>query len=214
MDMSIEDSKPSQGLFKTTFSTGETQKKMPLTVKGPSNAEEMDVRFAENFSANGGKFIYCESNSKLIELLNSLKVENKWNYLFTWEHQLKNYLRSIGLEQEEEHEFFMDNSDAAISQCFTLLADEGVILLTPDQATNRRLTSFPPHHIIIASRANLTPNLERGLDMFREKHFDKLPSLIELNEERKICKANHARLLNASGTASVYVFYVDVPEIG
>lgn len=214
MDMSTEDKKPSQTLFKTTFSTGETQSKMPLTVKGPSTAEEMDVRFAENFSASGGKFVYCESSDKLVGLLNSLKAENKWNFLFAWEHKLKNYLRSLGLEQEEELEFFMDNSDAAISQCFALLADEGVILLNPDQATNRRLTSFPPHHIIIASRANLVPNLERGLDMFRGQYFDKLPSLIELNEERKICKANHARLLNATGTPNVYVFYIDVPDIG
>lgn len=214
MDMSTEENKPSQGLFRTTFSTGETQKKMPLTVKGPSKAEELDVRFAENFSASGGKFIYCESSAKLVGLLNSLKAENKWNFLFTWEHDLKNYLKSLGLQQEEEQEFFMDNSDAAISKCFTLLADEGVILLDPHQATNRRLTSFPPHHIIIASRANLVPNLERGLDMFRSEYFDKLPSLIELNEERPICKANHARLLNASGTASVFVFYVDVPSLG
>lgn len=214
MDSSAEDNKASRGLFRTIFSTEETTSKMPLTVKGPSNAEEMDVRFAENFSASGGKFVYCESQDKLLTYLKSLKSENKWNFIYSWEPRLRGFLSSMGFVQENAEEHLMDNSDAAASQCFALLADEGVILLTPDQATNRRLTTFPPHHIIFASRESLVPNLERGLDNFRGQYFDKLPSLIELNEKRPICKANHARLLDASGSSNVYVFYLDIPAIG
>ena len=60
MNMSTEDNEASRGLFRTIFSAEETPNKMPLTVKGPSSADEMDVRFAENFSASGGKFVYCE----------------------------------------------------------------------------------------------------------------------------------------------------------
>lgn len=212
--MSTEDNEASRGLFRTIFSTEETPSKMPLTVKGPSNAEEMDVRFAENFSATGGKFVYCESQDKLLTYLKSLKTENKWNFIYSWEPRLRGFLSSMGFVQENAEEHLMDNSDAAASQCFALLADEGVILLTPDQATNRRLTTFPPHHIIFASRESLVPNLERGLDNFRGQYFDKLPSLIELNEKRPICKANHARLLDASGSSNVYVFYLDIPAIG
>ena len=212
MDMSSEDNSESK-LYKTVFSPGGNESKETQSYVGPSKAIEDDVRFAENFTASGGKFIYCESNGDLVRLLESLKSENEWNHIFVADHRIKNYLNSLGFKQEE-NEFFMDNSDAAMSNCFALLADEGVILLTPDQATNRRLTSFPPYHIIIASKANLTKNLELGLEKFKGQYLDKLPSLIELREERKICKANHARLLNAAGTANVFVFYVDTPEIG
>lgn len=213
MEMSSEGENKSQGLFKTVFSPGDSGPKEKPSFKGPSKAIEEDVRFAENFTASGGKFIYCESNSLLVKLLNSLKEENDWNHIFVCDHRIKSYLTSLGFIQEE-NEFFMDNSDAAISNCFSLLADEGVILLTPDQATNRRLTSFPPYHIVIASKANLSKNLEVGLEKFKTQFMDKLPSLIELNEERNICKANHARLLNAAGTPNVFVFYVDTPDIG
>ena len=213
MDMSSEDKNPSEGLFRTTYSVSDERSKEAVSFKGPSTAEDLDVRFAENFTNSGGKFIYCESSKNFVQLMNSLKTQNEWNHVFIWDHHIKNYVSNLGLKQEE-FEFFMDNSDAAMSDCFGLLADEGVILLTPDQATNRRLTSFPPHHIIIATRANLMVNLEKGLDRFKEKFMDKLPSLIELNPERKICKANHARLLNASGTPNVYVFYIDAPQLG
>lgn len=214
MNMSTEDNEASRGLFRTIFSAEETPNKMPLTVKGPSSADEMDVRFAENFSASGGKFVYCESQDKLVAYLQSLKTENKWNFIYSWEPGLRGFLSTLGFVQENDEEFLIDNSDAAASQCFALLADEGVIMLTPDQATHRRLTTFPPHHVIFASKDSLVPNLERGLDNFRGQYFDKLPSLIELNEKRPICKANHARLLDASGSSNVYVFYLDFPAIG
>ena len=213
MEMSSEDKNPSEGLFKTTYNVGGTDNKERKSLKGPSKAVELDVRFAENFTSSGGKFIYCESTKNFVQLMDTLKEQNHWNHIYVWDHHIKNYIASLGFKQEE-FEFFMDNSDAAMSDCFGLVADEGVILLTPDQATNRRLTSFPPHHIIIATRANLIQNLEKGFDRFKDLYFDKLPSLIELNPERNICKANHARLLNASGTANVYVFYIDVPQLG
>lgn len=209
MDISNEENSLFSGLFRS--SSGEESR--PISFKGPSSAADLDVRFAENFTATGGKFIYCDSEKNFVDLLQSLKDQESWNHIFIWDEKLRGYLKNLGLEQVE-NEFFMDNSDAALSACFALLADEGVVLLTSDQATNRRLTSFPPHHLIFASKNNLVSHLEKGLDLFKEQFFDKLPSLIELNSERNICKANHARVLNAQGTPNVYVFYIDIPELG
>lgn len=206
MSMSNDD-KPN--LFHQLFSSNKEVKKEEEkpSFKGDSNAEELDVRFAENFTAKGGKFIYCQSTKELIAYIKSLQEEYKWNHIFSWDHHLKTQLEKLGLVQEGE--FFMDESDAAISENFALLADEGAIMLTPDQATNRRLTTFPGHHIILASKANLIDNLENAIKEFNHSYIDKLPSLIDLDKENKICKANHARLLSAQASAEVYVFYLD-----
>lgn len=205
------DDKPNlfQNLFK---SVNKDDKAMPQKFEGASKAEELDVRFAENFVAKGGKFIYCQNEAELIGYIKSLKAQSKWNHVFSWDFHLKKQLTELGFVQDGE--FFMDESDAAISGNFALLADEGAIMLTPDQATNRRLTTFPPHHIILASRDNLVSNLEVAISTFKEEYFDKLPSLIDLDEENKICKANLSRLLNAQGTAEVYVFYLDDSNFG
>lgn len=180
---------------------------------GPSSAEDLGIRFAENFTATGGKFIYCQDLKEMILFCDSLKEENNWNHVFIWDFNTKRLLEELNF-QNSDNGFFMDNSDAALSGCFALLADEGVVMLHPSEATNRRLTSFPPHHLIIASKNSLVKNLDEALDGFRQEYFDKLPSLIELNVERRICKANHARLLNAEGTPNVYVFFIDNPSIG
>lgn len=199
-----------QNLFK---SINKEEKVEPQKFEGDSAAAELDVRFAENFVAKGGKFIYCQNEAELINYIKSLKEQNKWNHVFSWDFHLKKQLVQLGFEQEEG-DFFMDESDAAISSNFALLADEGAIMLTPDQATNRRLTTFPPNHIILASRANLVTNLEKAIEAFKDEYFDKLPSLIDLDKENKICKANLSRLLNAQGSAEVYVFYLDDSNFG
>lgn len=202
------------GLFQNLFKSisQEEDKRVTPSFKGPSEAEDLDLRFAENFTASGGKFVYCSSVKEFIHLLESLKEENSWNHVFSWNPAIKNLLEFHDF-QSKTIGFFMDNSDAAISDCFALLANEGVIMLTPNQATNRRLTSFPPHHLLIATRENLHESLDQAIAAFQNEYYDKLPSLLELNEDRKVCRANHARLLNAEGTPNVFVFYIDIPNL-
>jgi L-lactate dehydrogenase complex protein LldG len=200
-----------QNLFKSIRE--EEDKRLTPSFRGPSTAEDLDLRFAENFSASSGKFVYCENLQTFALLLESLKEENHWNFVFSWNPVIKKILDQFDF-QNKTIGFFMDNSDAAISDCFGILANEGVVMLTPNQATNRRLTSFPPHHILIANRSHLFENLDLAIESFQKEYYDKLPSLVELNKDRKVCKANHARLLNAEGTANVYVFYIDVDDFG
>jgi len=211
MNMSSDD-KPN--LFHNLFKSEKKEDKSVLPkFVGASKAEDLDVRFAENFVAKNGKFIYCENKEQLVAYINSLKEQNKWNHIFTWDIRLKEKLSQLGFKQEGES-FFMDESDAAISGNFALLANEGAIMLTPDQATNRRLTTFPSHHIILASKKNLRKDLDEAIEDFNKEYIDKLPSLIDLDKENKICKANHSRLLNAQGSAELYVFYLDDSDFG
>ncbi len=178
---------------------------------GSSTALDLDLRFAENFNSNDGKFIYCKDVDELFSLLCSLQEQMEWNYFHTTDATVQELFKQFKF-QEGEEKLRMEDSDAGVTQCFSLLANEGLVLLSPDQATSRRLTNFPNHHIIIASNSQLNVDLEQGLLSFKEQFLDKLPSLIELDENLKVCKANHARLLHAKGTPNVYVFYVDVPS--
>lgn len=170
--------------------------------------EDLDLSFAEKFSKLGGKFIYCENSIQLFQMLDSLKAEHKWNYIFAWTHALRELMIRHEF-QEGEIGFLIDNSDAAISFCDSLIADSGSIMLSPDQATNRRLTNFPEHHIIIANKKSFVPDLESGIERFNKNYYNRLPSIIELDDDKPVYKANHARILNAEGTKNVYVFYID-----
>jgi L-lactate dehydrogenase complex protein LldG len=171
-----------------------------------------DVEFAENFVTQGGKFIYCESTEQFFVYLKSLQTENKWNYIFSWNQNLVKLMTKYEF-QENDPEMLIQFTDAALSFCESLIAENGTILLSPDQSSHRKLTTFPKFHIIVACKKNLEKTLEEALKKFNESYINRLPSILELNEEKKHYKANHTRLLSATGTNEVFVFYIDSEEI-
>lgn len=171
-----------------------------------------DVKFAENFVAQGGKFVYCENTQQFFLYLKSLQTENKWNYIFSWNRELVKLMTKYEF-QENDPEMLIQFTDAALSFCESLVAENGTILLSPDQSSHRKLTTFPKYHIIVACRKNLEKDLDDALKKFNDNYINRLPSILELNEEKKYYKANHTRLLSATGTNEVFVFYIDSDTI-
>src|SRR6185295_15280362 len=57
-----------------------------------SNHEALEVQFAEQFTKIQGNFIYCEGNTELINSLNTIAAEKKWNKVVCWETELLNIL--------------------------------------------------------------------------------------------------------------------------
>lgn len=176
--------------------------------KGISNAKEIDVKFAENFADSGGKFIFVEDIPQLFVFLNSIKKDNKWNNIYSVDKSFTRLMKENNF-QTENFDILLDHSDAAISFCYSLSADEGVIILSPEEATNRRLVTFPKNHIIVAFKDQLKPNIEKAIWGFRETYEDRLPSVLELYPEKPVARSNHKTLLSAEGPKNVYLFYID-----
>lgn len=176
--------------------------------KGISSAQDLDIKFAENFVDSGGKFIFAENMKEVFQFLESLKEENGWNHIFPVEFGLKNLMKEFKF-QPEDFNLLMENADAAVSFCYSLSADEGAIILTPEEATNRRLVAFPNHHIIIAFKDQLKVDIEKAVIGFSEKFDDRLPSVLELYPEKPVARTYHKTLLSAEGPKNVYLFYID-----
>ncbi len=180
--------------------------------KSISNSKYLDERFAENFIHSGGKFVFCEDNEEFFDFLKSLKTEKKWNHVFSWNTHLRDFLSKNNF-QNNEIGFLLDSSDVAISYCYSLSANEGVIVLSPEQATNRRLVNFPKTHIIIAYKNQLKESISEATLGFDKKYDGRLASLLELHKGRPVTKEHHKFLLKAEGPEDVYLFYIDQEEI-
>jgi L-lactate dehydrogenase complex protein LldG len=170
---------------------------------------DLDIRFATKFSETGGKFIFCESVKEAVEGMQMLKNENGWKHIFCWENEIKDAFGEANF-QKGAIGFTIENSDAAVSLCETLIADDGTIILNPKQASRRRLTCFPKTHIILTDVAHLKANEMEGLEKFYRLHKGELPSIVKLGS----CNNGHfydkqRLILNAEGTEDVYVFLVD-----
>lgn len=184
----------------------------PEVSKQPHKPMINDVKFAENFVAQGGKFIYCEDTLQFLQFLKSLQVQNNWNYVFSWNGEIRKIFTKYEFQQNDP-EMLIQYADVAISFCESLIAENGCILLAPDQSSNRKLTTFPKEHIIVASQNNLVETLDEAIKLFKLEFSDRLPALLELHDDKRNYRANHSRLLSADGTKDVYVFYIDTPTI-
>lgn len=175
----------------------------------PAPNTELDVLFAEHFTAQGGKFIFAETKSEFVEILKQLKQQFTWQNLYYWEDEVKEILEghdtlkiSIGCT--------IENAQAAVSMCEYLIANDGSILLSSKQASTRGLSVFPDAHIIIADASRLVYNLEAGVKKFNKRHGSELPFIIYLNEKSGAeNKAGNQLILNATGTKNIFVVFVD-----
>ncbi len=193
-----------------------TEKEIPLRtveVTAPSYTlpveKDLDIRFATKFLQANGKFIFCENINEAIEGLRMLKAEKNWSHIFCWENEVKDAFCENNF-QKGSIGYTIENSDAAVSLCESLIAEEGTIILNPKQASRRRLHCFPKTHIIITDIAHLAVSEAEGLEKFYALNKGELPSIIKLGS----CNNGHfydkqRLILNAEGTEDVYVFLVD-----
>ncbi|MEI6072584.1 MAG: LUD domain-containing protein [Verrucomicrobiae bacterium] len=72
----------------------------------------------------------------------------------------------------------MESCDAGISACDALIAQTGSVLVTSQSAGGRALSVLPPHHVVLASRDQLLPDLPSAFALLKTKYAPAYPSLI------------------------------------
>ena len=74
----------------------------------------------------------------------------------------------------------LERCDVGISACDALIAQTGTILLTATSAGGRALSVLPPHHVVIATRGQLLPDLSSGYELLARVYGKAYPSFITL----------------------------------
>ena len=104
----------------------------------------------------------------------------------------------------------LENSNAAMCLCETLVADTGSLILSPKQASRRRLPVFPRVQIFLADTTQIAADLNKAIDLFNLKNRGELPSVLDLADNAKGHYYHDGNLvLKAEGTSEIYVFLVD-----
>ncbi|MCS6818587.1 MAG: LUD domain-containing protein [Chitinophagales bacterium] len=171
--------------------------------------ENLDILFAEKYTEQGGCFIYCQTLAEVIEILQKMKSDQSWAHIFAWENEIKDLFCEHNF-QRGALGFNITNSDAVISLCESLVAEDGSIIFNPKQASRRTLDGFPKTHIVLADATRLTPSLASGLNRFHQLHKPELPSVFKLDDHSNEHFYNKNKLvLRAEGTREVIVIFVD-----
>ena len=72
----------------------------------------------------------------------------------------------------------LESCDAGLTECDALVAETGSVLVSTASSGGRALSVLPPHHVVLARRQQLVPNLAAAFQLVRQKRQDNWPSMM------------------------------------
>ena len=168
-------------LFKKLFKKTTPEKEQKETSKAqtskyvPEKPLPADDRFMQNFKENGGKFIYCENIDEVQENFDNILVENDWyeKEVYCTDTVLMSKFNEYNLQ-------FNTNLQSSFffSQCESLIADSGGILVSSNQIQETKLNELPYNVIIFAKTSQLVDNLSEGMRIIKTRNKKSIPTNI------------------------------------
>jgi L-lactate dehydrogenase complex protein LldG len=176
---------PSNGTTKADSVTeAEAAKHIPEWL--PSVGETFEER-VELFRANAldlrAEFHLFDGLSEMEEHLRGLAASETWLKVATHSGELTDRAcAALGLPcitTDTEYDVrALESCDAGISQCEALIAQTGSVLVSSRSSGGRALSILPPHHVVLAHRDQLLPDLPTAFALLKRKYRSDYPSLI------------------------------------
>jgi L-lactate dehydrogenase complex protein LldG len=175
----------------------------------PQNDEILEVVFAQEFTAISGQFVFCEDEVQFIENLLNLADQNKWHKIYCWEPALQDILTRYDYPFFETDKDF-DQAEVGLTLCEVLIARNGSILLSNANMAGRRLSIYPPVHIVLAYTSQLVLDLKDGFKHIKSKYGNQLPSMITtVSGPSRTADIEKTLVLGAHGPKELFVFLLD-----
>lgn len=174
-----------------------------------SSTEDPSVLFAENFVKHQGEFFYCENNTEFIQSLVLFLEKRNLLEVYVWEKPLQALLAQHGVSVKTDETQFLA-AQAGITLCEGLVARTGSILVSSRQTAGRRLSIYPPIHIVVAYTRQLLYDIKDGLQLMEEQYAGAMPSLISLvTGPSRTADIEKTLVLGAHGPKELVLFLIE-----
>src|SRR6202000_971081 len=169
----------------------------------------LEVQFAEQFAAVAGQFEFCEDEVQFIENLLTLAEERNWRKIYCWEPALQQILKTYEYPFFETDKDF-EQAEVGLTLCEALIARNGSIMLSNANMAGRRLSIYPPVHIVLAYTSQLVLDLKDGFKLLKDKYGKELPSMItNVTGPSRTADIEKTLVLGAHGPKELFVFLID-----
>jgi L-lactate dehydrogenase complex protein LldG len=167
-----------------------TTEQFPLSVSPqkwlPSVGETLEEQielFRQNAENLKAEFRLCADMGEAVQFVKTLAANNAWEKIGLHHGELTNAVaRELGLTEVRTDNGYavddLESCDAALTECEALVAQTGSVLVSAPSAGGRVLSVLPPHHVVLACRNQMTPDLTVALQRAQEKFKDKFPSFL------------------------------------
>jgi L-lactate dehydrogenase complex protein LldG len=171
--------------------------------------DSLEVMFAEEFIAVAGQFVFCEDEIQFIESLLNLAEQRNWHKIYCWEPGLQKILDTYDYPFYQTDKDF-EQAEVGFTLCEALIARNGSILLSNGNMAGRRLSIYPPVHIVLAYTSQLVLDLKDGFKLINDKYQHRIPSMITtVTGPSRTADIEKTLVLGAHGPKELFVFLLD-----
>jgi len=149
---------------------------------GQATAEQIDL-FRQNAEALKAEFRACANVNEAIQHAKNLAAAGGWKKIGRHRGELTDSVaRELGLVEVQTDQGYavddLEGCDAGLTECETLVAQTGSVLVSAPGSGGRALSILPPHHVVLARRNQMVPDLSAALQRVQEKFKGKFPSFM------------------------------------
>jgi L-lactate dehydrogenase complex protein LldG len=171
--------------------------------------EPEDVNFAQELTAAGGLFVYCEDEKEVTEGLRFLMSDRKWDRFYANEPRIIEILTRGSLPFEHSPAQ-MTTAQVGVTGCEFLIARLGSVMVSSGQMAGRRIFVYPDIHIVIARTSQLVPDLRDALAKLRKKYEQRMPSLVTvITGPSRTADIEKTLVMGAHGPRELIVFLLE-----
>jgi L-lactate dehydrogenase complex protein LldG len=144
--------------------------------------EQIDL-FAAQCADLRAEFFLCADEAEMQARLAALSNECGWQKIAAHPGVLTDKAAaSLPLPTLMTHSGYdlalLEQCDAALTECDALVAQTGSVLITSRSAGGRTLSALTPHHVVLARREQLVPDLTAALALLSARYGESYPSLM------------------------------------
>ena len=153
--------------------------------RGGQSFDEQLALFRANAAELRAEFRLIEDHDSLAGELKGLGAAEGWRRAASHSGELAGAAcRALGLPVLLTETPFdkreLAQCDVGISECDALVAQTGSVVVTSRSAGGRALSVLPPHHVVLARREQLVPDLPAAFALLKSKYRAAYPSMISI----------------------------------
>ncbi len=185
---------------------------MPLV---GASAEEQLALFKKNAADLRADFRSVKNVETLGAELKQLGVAEGWKRVAAHHGELTDTAcKALGIAPLFTHAAFdhqeLGHCDAGITECDALIAQTGSVVLTSRSAGGRSLSVLPPHHVVLARRSQLVPDLPAAFAVLKSKYRSNYPSMLSIiTGPSRTGDIERILVLGAHGPKKLTIFYCE-----
>lgn len=174
------------------------------------DSEGLEIVFANELIAVGGKFIYCENEKYFLDDLKTLMSQNGWSSIWCVSEKIASVLVAGRIPH---HSDVMEDSAGEVvglTSCERLIARTGSIVVSDVNSGSRSAYAYPDVHLVLAYTSQVVPSIKVAFQELKTKYLDGLPTQITIiTGASRTADIEKTLVIGAHGPKELYVFLID-----